>query len=89
MKTSLTDIVQTEKYLRKELDAQESVLFEARLIVSDAWKANTFFHKMVHRLVHLYYRKKLKSEIEAVHDKLFHDPAKASFSIQVTSLFKR
>jgi hypothetical protein len=89
MKTSFPEIVETEKYLQQELDPQDNLLFEARLLVSDQWRRNTFFHKMVHRLVHLYHRKKLKAEVDAVHNKLFRDPAKGSFRNQFTNLFNR
>ena len=89
MKTSLNDIVQTEKYLRKKLSEGDSLVFEARLLMSEELQRNTYFHTLVHRLVNLYYRKKLKSEVEAVHHKLFHDPAKTLFRTEVTSLFKR
>ena len=89
MKTSFPDIIRTEKYLRNELDPQETLLFEARLLVSEEWRANTYFHKMVHRLVQIYNRRRLKSEVEAVYERLFQTPANASFRDQMTSLFKR
>jgi hypothetical protein len=89
MKTSFPDLIKTEKYLHDELDAQETLLFEARLLVSKEWRANTYFHRMVHRLVQIYHRRKIKSEVETVHDRLFENPANASFGRQIMSLFKR
>ena len=88
MKTSFPDIITTEKYLRRELDGQETLLFKARLLVSEEWRANTYFQKMVYRLVHIYHRRKIKAQVNAVHERLLKDPAKASFSTEVLSFFK-
>lgn len=89
MKTSFPDIIETEKYLQHELDPQDQLLFEARLLVSDQLKTNLFFHKMVHRLVRQYHRKKIKAEVEAVHHRLFRDPEKDSFCSEIKNFFNR
>lgn len=88
MTTSFRDIVKTEKYLRGDLDPQETVLFEAKLLVSEECRRNTLLHKVVHRLVRIYHRRKLKAEVEAVHQKLFHDPANDFFRRRVIRFFK-
>jgi hypothetical protein len=88
MKTSFRDIIETERYLRRELDQQETLLFEAKLLVSEQWRRNTYFHKLVHRLVHAVQRKKLRSEAEDVYERLFQNPMNASFSAEIKDLFK-
>ena len=87
MRTSLSDITKTEKYLQGQLGPEDSLLFQARLLVDGELRANTFFHRMVHRLVSLYRRKQLKEEVEAIHKKLFFDPAKADFRERVMKNF--
>lgn len=87
MRTSLSEITETEKYLQGQLGPEDSLLFQVRLLVDGELRANTFFHKMVHRLVSLYRRKQLKGEVEAVHEKLFHNPAKADFRDRVMKNF--
>jgi hypothetical protein len=89
MKTSFHDIVETEKYLQRALDPGDAVVFEARLLVSGDMRRNVFFHKVVHRLVRIYHRKKLKAEVAAVHQRLFSDPSKASFRNHIANIFKR
>lgn len=87
MKTSSTDIFLTEKYLCGELSPEDSVLFQAQMLIDPERKKNTYFHRMVHSLIAQYHRKKLKAEIEQVHQKLFQDPAKADFRQEVMNLF--
>jgi hypothetical protein len=87
MKTSLTDVSQTEKYLRHELSAEDSLVFQAQLLISHELRKDTFFHKIVHSMVGMYHRKKLKAEIEFVHQKLFNDPARANFRQEIMRLF--
>ncbi|HEY9488330.1 MAG TPA: hypothetical protein VIQ51_08360 [Chryseosolibacter sp.] len=89
MKTSIDEISQTEKYLREELSGEESVVFRAKLIIDPELKANTIFHKMVHRMVALYYRKRLKAEVEAVHDRIFNGPSQSDFTNRILKIFNR
>ena len=79
MKTSFSEILKTEKYLNQELGTGDSLVFEARLLVDVELRKNTIFHKAVHRLVHLYHRRKLKNELQMVHERLFSDPEKTTF----------
>jgi hypothetical protein len=88
MKTSLTDIARTEKFLRDELRPPEVLVYEAQMIVDEDLRKNTFYHRVVHSLVRAYHRKKLKAEVQEVHDKLFNDPARAHVWHELTKLFK-
>jgi hypothetical protein len=88
MKTSLTDVARTEKFLLGELSPEDSVVYQARCLVNDDLRRDAFFHKMVHSLIRVFHRKRLKAEVQEVHDKLFNDPANAHFQQKVTKLFK-
>jgi hypothetical protein len=87
MKTSLSEIIDAEKYLHGELTPEESVVFQARLLVDEELRRNTFYHKMVNRLVRLYHRRKLKAEVEGVSDKLFRDNRKVDFRDSIIRIF--
>ena len=87
MKTSISEIIRAEKFLQGELSPEESVVFQARLLVDQELKTNTFFHGMVHRMITLYNRRKLRCEVDALHERLFHDPAKMKFRESIVKLF--
>ena len=79
MKTSLSETIEIEKYLLDELAPERALVFNARLLISAQLRKDTFFQKLVHRLVHLYHRRHLKREVEAVHARLFNDPSRLDF----------
>lgn len=87
MRTSLTDIKQAEAWLQGTLTPQDSLLFEARILTNPLLRANVALQKKVLALLRFYHRKKLKEELEAVHQRLFSDPAKADFQQQIHHLF--
>ena len=88
MRTSITEIIRAERFLAGELRAEDKLLYEARLVVDRDLRTNLFFHRMVHRLLRLYHRKKLRTEVEIVGQRLFRDPAKADFRQAVLKHFK-
>lgn len=87
MKTSFSDIFYIEKFIKNELDAGQSVVFQARLLIDKELRCDTFFQRMVYRLIQLYHRKKIKAEIVNVHEKLFNDQTKSIFRENITKLF--
>jgi hypothetical protein len=87
MKTSLTDTIRTERFLKGELSGAEHAAFESRLSDDTALRTNTIFHRMVHRLVLLYGRKKLKSEMEGIHQRLVDDPARVKYREAILGIF--
>ena len=88
MKTSISDVIQTEKFILRELPAHGRVLFEARLIVESDLRFNTLYHRLLHRLVAFSHRRKIKREIESIHERLFQDPNKLHFKELVLKHFK-
>jgi hypothetical protein len=88
MKTSLSDLTRTEKFLRDELRTPDALLYEAQMLIDDDLRKNTLYHRVVHSLVRAYHRKKLKAEVQEVHDKLFNDPARAHVWQELIKLFK-
>jgi|GEM_PF-3348241 hypothetical protein len=71
----MSDIVTTEKFLLNEMRPEDRLLFEARLLVEDELKANTVIHRLIHRIVLLYHRKKMKAELDQLHARLLNDPS--------------
>ena len=88
MRTSLNEIKEIEKFLHHQLDAEESLVFEARLLTNPMLKLNTYLQQKIGQLLLIYHRKKLKEEAETVHQRLFSDPEKADFQQTIMELFK-
>lgn len=88
MKTSYSDIQETEKYLHGDLAPQAALLFEAKLLLSEDLRMNTFLQRMVYRLVTLYHRRILRSEVEAIHQRYMNDPDNRSYADSVIKSFK-
>ena len=89
MRTSLNEIKDTEKYLFKQLGAEELLLFEAKMLVDPVLRLNVRIQGKIYSLIRMYHRKKIKSEFEIIHDNLFSDPAKKEFQQSIHHLFKR
>jgi hypothetical protein len=87
MRTSLNEIKQIEDHLFNEVDPQESVLFEARLILNPQFADNVKWQQQTYQLVKQYGRKKLKAELEVVHQQLFTQTEHRSFAQKIRALF--
>ena len=87
MKTSLTDTIRTERFLRGELADDDRLTFNARLLVDQELRRNLFYQRVVHRLVALYHRRKLKAQLNDVHERLVNDPARVSFRESIIKHF--
>jgi len=88
MRTSLNDLRQTENYLHGALSPEESLVFEAHLLKDPVLRLNVYVQQKVYTLLRLYHRKKVKEELEEVHQRIFRDPAKADLQQEIAQLFK-
>lgn len=87
MKTFLSEIRDTERFLRAEMPAADALVFQARTLVNEKLRTNTLLHRVVHRIVHLYHRRMLKAEVQTLHNSLMTDPQKKSFREDLLRLF--
>lgn len=87
MRTSLNEIQLTEEHLMQRLHGDEEFLFQAKLILNRKLAENVQFQSKSYHLVREYGRKRLKEELEAVHQKLFSEDEYRSFRQKVLSLF--
>ena len=90
MRTSLNDIKLIEDHLFQRFENGDSLPFEARLILDPALPANIAWQQKSYDLIRQYGRKKIKNEIEAVHQKLFSDKNEhAGFRQKILKLFSK
>lgn len=87
MRTSLNNLRDIERYVEGLMSPGEEVFFEGRLHGNPTLRTNLFLYKKVMTLVGMYHRKKLKVELEEVHQRLFSDPLKVTFRERILKLF--
>lgn len=87
MRKSLHDIQQIESYIFGRMSIQENQDFKVRLLVNAQLYEEVEAQKEAYALVKTYGRKKLKAELNAIHEKLFTHPEKRSFRQLIKSFF--
>jgi hypothetical protein len=87
MKTSLTNIKETEDFLLNNLTPENRLLYQAKLLLNPILRAKTSLQQKTYVLVQLYGRRKLKSEIAAVEERIFTDAQHSSFQQNVNNIF--
>jgi hypothetical protein len=86
MKTS-TDVKDIENYLQGTLDTPSKLLFEAKMLIDPALMSDVRSQRLVYLVVQILGRRKIKSEIEEVHNSLFNDPGRSNFCHSIYNLF--
>jgi hypothetical protein len=89
MRASLNEISETEKFLSNQLDIEDALVFEARLLSSPVLRINTAIQKKIHLVVKAFYRKQLKQGLQVIHEDLFSNPEKTEFQNKVSHYFDR
>ena len=87
MKSSPHNTVLIEKYLLKELNPLDKLLFESKLLIDSSLREEVHFQKKTHLLIKMYHREKLKEEMEVLHQQLFTNPSKMDFRKSIQQLF--
>lgn len=83
----MNEIERIEKFLLKELSPEENLLFEAQMLTSPLLRYHVSLQKGIYLMLSHYHRKKLKAEVEQVHQKIFKDPKKKDFQLAIYKLF--
>lgn len=87
MRTSLNDIQQIDDYLLQYAGPADRALFEARLLLQSALQENLLWQQKTYDIIKQYSRRRLKAEIEAVHQQLFTEPEHTSFRRKILGIF--
>jgi hypothetical protein len=89
MRTSLNNIKEVDDHLLGLSAPQDSLLFEAKMIINPELNTNVFWHKQTLSLVQQYGREQLRADIDSVHNQLFTRPEHLSFRQNILGFFKR
>lgn len=89
MTTSSNNTRTIEKYLRGKMSPSEKFLFEAQLLINPGLRMDVRAQKTAYALVRMYHYKKLREELENIHQQIFSDPGKGAYQQQVYQFFKQ
>ena len=87
MRTSLNEIKLIDGHLFNKGTTEEALLFDAMLILNPGLTEQVMWQKKTHAIIQHYGRKKLKAEIETVHQQLFNEPAHRTFRERILEIF--
>jgi len=88
MRTSLNEIKLIEGYILNSNPPEEALLFEAMRILNPDLPEQVMWQKKTHAIVKQYSRKKLRAEIEVVHQRLFDETEHKSFRQRILNIFR-
>ncbi|MDN5201947.1 hypothetical protein QQ008_11250 [Fulvivirgaceae bacterium BMA10] len=89
MRTSLNEIKRIEAHVFKQSPTGDQLAFEAQLMLDNELRQKVQWQKKAYNLIHAYGREQLRSEIEAVHKKLFTTRKYDHFRQKILRIFNR
>jgi len=89
MRTSLNEIKLIDGYIFNSNPTEDALLFDALLILNPELPGQIMWQKKTHAIVQQYGRRKIRAEIEAVHQQLFSTTEHQSFRRRILSLFSK
>jgi hypothetical protein len=89
MRTSLNEIKLIDGHIFNQGGHEDALLFDAMLLLDPELPEKIMWQKNAHAIVQQYGRKKIKAEIEIVHQKLFNEHVHHTFKQKILSLFSK
>jgi len=83
----LNEIKMIDEHLLNNGSTEDRLLFDAMLILNPSLPEQVMWQKNAHAMVQQYSRRKLKAEIETVHQNLFNKNEHTSFRQKIFSIF--
>ncbi len=89
MPTSSIDTRLIDDYLSGKQKPDESLLFDAKLLLYPEMADTLYWQRKTNRLVTLFGRQQTKAELEEVEHLLFNDTAYLNFKQRILKIFRR
>jgi hypothetical protein len=88
MKTSLSELVEIDRFIDDEMETGERFLFESRQQLDTELRVSVTVQKQVRRLVTLQGKSKLRESLDELHRVYFTDTAHLIFREKILSYFR-
>ena len=89
MRTSLRETQKLDDYTFRRQTEEERLLTEASLLLSPELQDKLHWQQQAYELVQLYGRRRLKEELETVHEQLFTESRFDKFRSRIYRIFKK
>jgi hypothetical protein len=84
----MNELQQLEYYLQGKLLPEEQLLMEARLLLDAELSGQLIWQQKAYSLIKAYGRKKLRTEIQCVNNRMFSEEKFSSFRKKIQTIFK-
>lgn len=88
MATSLSNTESIDSYLLNKLDPAERLVVEARILTDPNFARRVESQQTIHGIARYFGRRKLRRQLESIHQALRTNPMKQSFRRSITQLFE-
>jgi len=88
MRTSLNELQMLEQYLAHQLEPQDNLLIEAKLLVDKRLQDKLYWQRRSYQLVKTYGREQLRQQLNRVEEELFTEPAHKRFVHKIKQYFR-
>ena len=88
MRTSLSEIAETEAYLMHKCDPDEKLLVDAKLLINPVLRSNTMLQKAIYEAIKFWSRKQMKRELQQIQTNLLNRPDANAFRDEIHHIFK-
>jgi hypothetical protein len=89
MRTLLNEVKQIDAHLLNTGSTEARLLFGAMLIIDPSLQERESQQRTAHTFIRQYGRKKIKAEIEAVHQQLFTESRHKTFRQKILNFFAK
>jgi len=84
MRRSLHEVQEIDRYINKELNSGQRILFQAKMILSPGLRIMVADQQKVYMVITRFARNEQRKKLENIYNQLMQEPA---FNREVTSIF--
>jgi len=85
MRNTLLEVKEIDRYLLGEMSAEESAVFQARMLIAPTLKTKVRHQRIVHKIVKWFGREQQRKQLEALYASLLRDD---KFKQEIEIIFK-
>lgn len=83
----MNEIEKIDQFLLGKLSPRETLSYQVALLNNPGLRSRVQLQEKLHAVLRQYHRKKLRSEIEWVHTRIFNGMENRDFTLHITNLF--
>jgi len=85
MRNTLLEVQEIDRYILRQMPAEESAVFQARMLITPTLKTKVRHQRIVHKIVKWFGREQQRKQLEALYTSLLRDE---KFKQEIEIIFK-